>query len=261
MKTKIIMVSIVCVVLVGGYFLITMGAGDFTEDWGIKDEFSLQGEWRITPYAVLESGERVNMIEYNPPLRWVKHDGDYIFNVEYVLEAKATRDTTLGSFDSVKIDFSNTEFGMRRPSLSQHQIGNKSWFKTGWGTKTLTFPANSLDTGWHQVLTIGIPQDFDKSRFYLPKATVPITYEEKIASLTRPDLPTLFANWEPDDYQEGTPINIQYYSAGIITVQGLNAATGDGKVVEVTRPGMVSTTFTLGEHTVQLDWRTSVTYS
>jgi len=44
-------------------------------------------------------------------------------------------------------------------------------------------------------------------------------------------------------------------------VQGLNAATGDGKVVEVTRPGTVSTTFVLGEHTVQLDWKTTVTYS
>ena len=249
MKQKpIIIVAILVIAVVVGYFVLSSDAvGYFTEDWGVTGENGLTGVWRITPYAITESGERILLKAESEGL-WVKYPGAIVTDVEYVIEGQATRDIGIGTFTSVEVNAmgSNAILEVYKLGTMPSSLNSIFFTKDGFETVTMAFSGDETTTPWTEVISYTVPVDVEEYT-PTPLTSVPYTGPDTLAGMT--------ADWEVGSY------NFDFRCTGTITIQGKNSDVGDGDVLSTSLPGDVHTIVMVGDYTVSINWDSAVTYS
>jgi len=237
-----VFVAIVVIAAVGGYWYVTSDeAGNFwTEAWDTIGDFNLSGEWRITPYAITDSGERIFLKDGAESL-WVMHDLIHVQSVEYVVEGQATRNIAPGVFTSVEVDSTELTMGMETWATFDIPGPHMHFTETGLGTTTLYFTGDDTTTPWTEIASYIVPTDIEDCELSVCGPWTSLT--------------TMTDGWQSGLW------NFKFYCDGQITFQGKNSETGDGDILNAALPGSVLTVVVIGQYTANIDWNTNVTYN
>jgi hypothetical protein len=154
-KAGWIALSVVCILLIAGYFVVTYtDAEELVEDWINPTGAEIAGKWRIRAEVVTEDGTTLTI--GSPPLT-VTHGGTEVTDVKYKLQCFATQ--TGGTYDTYDLDFNDMEVALLATSDSTPSTWYRSVIDVGSSYyQNYDFTGGQFDV-WEDVLTLVYPDE------------------------------------------------------------------------------------------------------